>query len=71
MQFIWFGGLARSAGPPAISTDAAVLVLGARGYETSVQGKNGFVCFVQRSWAAGFEDRPRILESENTRAELL
>jgi len=33
-----------------------VLVLGDRGYETAVKGKNGFVCFVERSWAAGFDD---------------
>jgi len=48
--------LARSAAPPSISADAAVLVLGSRGYETVVKGKNGFVCFVERSWAAGFDD---------------
>jgi hypothetical protein len=48
--------LARTAAPPSISADAQVLVLGARGYEEAVPGKNGFVCFVERSWAAGFED---------------
>jgi hypothetical protein len=48
--------LARSAAPPAISADAEVLVLGPRGYETAIRGKNGFVCFVERSWAAGFDD---------------
>jgi hypothetical protein len=48
--------LARSAAPPSISTDAEVLVLGARGYETAAKGKNGFVCVVERSWAAGFDD---------------
>jgi hypothetical protein len=48
--------LARSAAPPSISGDAEVLVLGSHGYETAVKGKNGFVCFVQRSWAAGFDD---------------
>jgi hypothetical protein len=47
---------ARTAAPPSISADAEVLVLGARGYESVVKGKNGFVCFVQRSWAAGFAD---------------
>src|SRR3984893_13711019 len=47
--------LARSAAPPSISGDAEVLVLGSHGYETAVKGKNGFVCFVQRSWAAGFD----------------
>src|SRR5262249_61499339 len=48
--------LARSAAPLSISADAEVLVLGSQGYETAVKGKNGFVCFVERSWAAGFED---------------
>jgi hypothetical protein len=48
--------LARSAAPPTISADAKVLVLGNNGYETAVEGTNGFVCFVERSWAASFED---------------
>jgi hypothetical protein len=47
--------LARTAAPPSISADAEVLVLGERGYESAVKGKNGFVCFVQRSWAAGLD----------------
>jgi hypothetical protein len=42
--------LARSAAPKSISDDAEVLVLGRHGYETAVQGKNGFVCMVDRSW---------------------
>ncbi len=48
--------LARTAAPPSISKDAEVLVLGERGYETAVKGTNGFVCFVERSWTAGFDD---------------
>src|ERR1700744_3648997 len=36
--------LARSAAPEAISRDATVLVLGRHGYETAVEGKNGWVC---------------------------
>jgi hypothetical protein len=48
--------LARSAAPPSIAMDAEVLVLGDRGYETAVKGTNGFVCFVERSWDAGFDD---------------
>src|ERR1035438_1046330 len=48
--------LARSAAPESISQDAEVMVLGRRGYETVVKGKNGFVCMVQRSWAAGIDD---------------
>jgi len=48
--------LARSAAPEGISRDAAVLVLGRHGYETAVEGKNGFVCIVERSWAAPIDD---------------
>src|SRR5262245_27272516 len=48
--------LARSAAPPSISADAEVLVLGKHGYETAARGTNGFVCFVERSWSAGFDD---------------
>ncbi|HEX7915072.1 hypothetical protein [Rudaea sp.] len=48
--------LARSAAPPSISADAEVLVLGNHGFETAVKGKNGFVCIVERSWGAGFEN---------------
>jgi hypothetical protein len=42
--------LARSAAPEAISREAKVLVLGRHGYETAVEGKNGFVCVVERGW---------------------
>jgi hypothetical protein len=42
--------LARSAAPDAISGDAKILVLGPHGYETAVEGKNGFVCVVERGW---------------------
>ncbi len=42
--------LARSAAPDSISADAKVLVLGRTGYETAVEGKNGFVCVVERGW---------------------
>jgi hypothetical protein len=48
--------LARSAAPESISRDAEVLVLGRHGYETAVQGKNGFVCLVERSWTAPADD---------------
>ncbi len=48
--------LARSAAPASISANAEVLVLGKQGYETAIQGTNGFVCFVERSWAANFDD---------------
>ena len=50
--------LAQTAAPTSISADASVLVLGNKGYETAVEGKNGFVCLVWRSWAGpgGFDD---------------
>jgi hypothetical protein len=48
--------LARTAAPPSISRDAKILVLGVHGYETAVPGHNDFVCFVERSWTAGFDD---------------
>jgi hypothetical protein len=40
----------------SISRDAGVMVLGQRGYETAVQGKNGFVCLVERGWASEIEE---------------
>ena len=48
--------MARSAAPESISRDAEVMVLGRHGYETTNKGKNGFVCVVQRSWIAPFDD---------------
>lgn len=47
--------LARSAAPAAISDHATVLVLEQHGYVTAVQGKNGFVCAVERSWMSPFD----------------
>jgi hypothetical protein len=47
--------MARSAAPEAISRDATVLVLGQHGYEKAVEGKNGFVCDVDRSWMSPFD----------------
>jgi hypothetical protein len=56
--------LARSAAPPAISSDATILVMTGRGYEKAVEGKNGFVCMVDRAWQAPFVDpefwNPRV-----------
>jgi len=48
--------MARSAAPASISREAEVLVLGNRGYETAVKGKNGFVCLVERSWSDSYDD---------------
>jgi hypothetical protein len=46
--------MARSAAPEAISSDAKILVLGWHGYETAIEGRNGFVCVVERSWILPF-----------------
>src|ERR1700751_3128734 len=47
--------LAQSAAPDSISRDATILVLGRQGYETAVDGKNGFACWVDRSWDGAFD----------------
>lgn len=47
--------LAQSAAPASISGDATIVVLKHNGYETAVQGKNGFVCIVERSWMSPFD----------------
>ena len=47
--------LARSAAPDSIARDATILVLGRQGFETAVEGKNGFVCIVERGWTAAFD----------------
>jgi hypothetical protein len=56
--------LARSAAPPSISSDATVMVLGRHGYETAVEGKNGFVCIVERAWMDAF-DSPEFWNAKN------
>lgn len=48
--------LALSAAPKSISKDATVMVLGRHSYETAIQGKNGFVCIVERSWTSPIDD---------------
>ncbi len=49
--------MARSAAPDAISRDATIMVLTEQGYVTAVEGKNGFVCVVERAWMSP-EDSP-------------
>lgn len=56
--------MARSAAPPSIAKDATVMVLGKHGYETAVEGTNGFVCMVGRTWTDGF-DRPEFWNPKN------
>ena len=47
--------LAKSAAPKSLSDSAEVMLLERQGYRTAVKGTNGFVCMVQRSWAAGVD----------------
>jgi hypothetical protein len=56
--------LARTAAPPSVSNDATVMVFGKQGYETAVEGKNGFVCMVDRSWNDRF-DKPEFWNPKN------
>ena len=56
--------LARTAAPPSISREAKVMVLGSQGYETAVEGKNGFVCMVERAWMNPF-DSPEFWNPKN------
>jgi hypothetical protein len=44
--------LARTAAPRSIADQATVMVLGRDGYKVAAQGTNGFVCMVERGWAA-------------------
>jgi hypothetical protein len=41
---------AKSAAPAAISDAATIMVLRANGYETAIEGTNGMVCYVVRSF---------------------
>jgi hypothetical protein len=49
--------MARSAAPDAISSNATIMVLTDQGYVTAAEGKNGFVCMVERAWMSP-EDSP-------------
>ena len=48
--------LARTAAPPSISANAEILILAKDGFQTALQGSNGFVCLVARSWSAAYSD---------------
>lgn len=56
--------LARTAAPESISRDATIVVLEPQGYETAVEGKNGFVCIVERGWTGPF-DHPEFWNPKN------
>jgi hypothetical protein len=56
--------LARTAAPEPVGRDAKILVLGPHGYETAIEGKNGFVCLIERAWMAPF-DNPEFWNPKN------
>jgi hypothetical protein len=62
--------LARSAAPQAISSKATVLVLTPTGYRTAVEGSNGFLCWVVRSFG-GAPDAPERWNPKIRAAECL
>lgn len=62
--------LARSAAPDSISHNASVIVLTRHGYETAVQGLNGWVCVVERGWMAMF-DNPELWNPKVRAADCL
>ena len=62
--------LARSAAPDAISHNASVIVLTRHGYETAVEGKNGWVCWVGRGWMGMF-DHPEFWNPKVRAAECI
>ena len=62
--------LARSAAPDAISHDASVIVLTRHGYETAVEGRNGWVCWVGRGWMGMF-DHPEFWNPKVRAAECI
>jgi len=62
--------LARSAAPDAISHDASVIVLTRHGYETAVEGTNGWVCWVGRGWMGMF-DHPEFWNPKVRAAECI
>ena len=47
--------LARSAAPTSIASDATILVFEKGGYQTAVEGKNGFTCLVELAWMSPFD----------------
>lgn len=48
--------LARTAAPPSVSAGAEILLFTTKGYVVAVNGSNGWVCMVGRSWSAGLDD---------------
>ena len=56
--------LAESAAPPAVAADAAVYIIGARGYRKVRDGRNGFTCLISRQYRNTLE--PECFDAEGT-----
>ena len=56
--------LVRSAAPSSVAKRATVMGLGRHGYETAVEGTNGFVCNLDRSWMDQFGNSPEFWNSK-------
>ncbi|MGB9433620.1 MAG: hypothetical protein WBQ89_15370 [Candidatus Acidiferrum sp.] len=69
-QYLMEIALARSAAPDAVSHCASVIVLTRPGYETAVEGKNGWVCWVGRGWMGMF-DHPEYWNPKVRAAECI
>lgn len=54
--------LAATAGPPGVVEGATYYVLGNDGYRKVQDGKNGFHCFVERSWGTPTEDHQIVFD---------
>ena len=57
LRLLWRGPRLRLP----FSTTPTVMVLGRHGYETAVEGKNGFVCIMERA-IDRLVRQPRVLE---------
>jgi len=65
--------LALSAAPTAVSSKAAVYILGAKGYEKVREGTNGFNCLVERSFKGTTQTSaaPACFDAEGSRTLML
>src|SRR5260370_18102092 len=61
---------ARRAAPHAIAQHARVMGLTRHGYESAVEGKNGWVCWVGRGWMGMF-DHPEFWNPKVRAAECI
>jgi len=60
--------LARQAAPPEVGREATIYVLGPKGYEKAVEGKNGFSCIIDREFPDTME--PECFDAEGSRTTL-